>query len=141
MGLVRSRGRRGPEARPHNDRGCHAPFDHHRLDLQRSIKAGPGKHSRDALARFTYTLSEDASFRVVLKSLAKTKNRRHRDFGRYLHRATLDKGVTPAGTHTFVIDRPGWGREPGSYQLIVVARDDAGYESVPARAKFSIARR
>lgn len=106
-----------------------------------SIKAGAGKHSRGLLPRFTYTLSEDASFRIVLKSLAKTQNRRHRDFGHYLHRATLDNGVTAAGTHTFVIDRPGWGREPGSYQLILVARDGAGNESVPARVKFSVARR
>jgi hypothetical protein len=108
------------------------------------IKAAPRTHGRLVLARLTYTLSEDASFRIVLKRRATTKNRRHREFGRYIHRLTLDKAVTAAGTHTLVLDWGSFGYQrpsSGDYQLTLVARDEAGNESMPARMKFTAGER
>lgn len=100
--------------------------------------------SKRLLTRLTYTLSEDSSMRVVIKRRAATKNRRNRYFGRYLHKLTLDRAVTPAGTHTLVIDWRAAGyqrRAPGSYQLTLVARDESGNESRPARVAFAAGRR
>jgi hypothetical protein len=108
------------------------------------IKGAPRTHGRLVFARLTYTLSEDAWFRIVLKRRATTKNRRHREFGRYIHKLTLDKAVTAAGTHTLVLDWRSLGYErpfPGDYQLTLVARDDAGNESTPARVKFTAGER
>jgi sugar lactone lactonase YvrE len=96
------------------------------------------------LTRLTYTLSEDSSLRIVIKRRAATKNRRNRYFGRYMHKLTLDRATTRAGTHTLAIDWRAAGyqrRAPGSYQLTLVARDDAGNESRPVRVAFSAARR
>jgi hypothetical protein len=100
--------------------------------------------SKRLLTRLTYTLSEDSSLRVVIKRRAKTTNRRNRYFGRYLHKLTLDIAMSSAGTHTLAIDWRAAGyqrRAPGSYQLTLVARDDAGNESRPTRVRLSAARR
>jgi hypothetical protein len=81
----------------------------------------------------TYTLSEDASLRISLRSRVPT--------GRYIHRAHRDEGVTSAGTHRLVLDWRSFGlrgRRRGDFQLVLVARDDAGNESAKARVRFSV---
>jgi hypothetical protein len=96
------------------------------------------------LARLTYGLSEDASFRVSLMRRAATSDRGNPYFGRYLYRGTIDVRLTPAGRHTLVLDWRSFGYErpvPGHYRLNIVARDDAGNESRPARVAFSVQRR
>jgi len=104
----------------------------------------PSARAKGVLGRLTYTLSEDASFRIVLLQRASTTDPDNREFGRYLHNATLDKNVTPAGTHRLLLSLRSFGytrrRPPGRYRLVLVARDDAGSESKPARVNFSIAR-
>jgi len=109
-----------------------------------SFSRARGARAERVLGRLTYKLSEDASFRISLMRRASTKDRGHRDFGRYLHSATLDKKVTSAGTHRLLLRLRSFGyerrRPPGRYQLVLVARDDAGSESKPARVSFSIAR-
>jgi hypothetical protein len=107
------------------------------------IKTRAGKRTRAALARLRFTLSESASFRINLNRRASTTDRDSRYFGRFLRRATLDEAVTSAGTHTLVLDWssfPSLRARPGSYQLVLVARDDAGNESAPTRVRFSVAR-
>jgi hypothetical protein len=104
------------------------------------IKAG-GRNQ--VLARLRYTLSEDSSYRISLKRRASTKDRGNRYFGRYLHIATLDKALTKAGAHALVLDWQSFGYQRpfrGRYQFTLVARDDAGNESVAARVRFSVAR-
>jgi hypothetical protein len=92
-----------------------------------------------ALGRLTYTLSEDASFRI---SLQRRSSRKGRDYGRYLHLLSLDKDVTSAGTHRLLLRLHRKRRfSAGVYQLTLVARDDAGSESKPTRVQFSVARR
>jgi hypothetical protein len=101
------------------------------------------KPSRRLLTRLTCTLSEDSSLRIVIKRRAATTDRRNRYFGRYMHLLTLDRKVT-SGRHTFVLDWRTAGylrRAPGDYQLTLVARDDAGNESRPARVQLSAPRR
>ena len=96
-------------------------------------------NSTAVLGRLTYRLSEDASFRISLKRRA---SRKGRDYGRYLHLLTLDKDVTSAGTHRLLLRLPRKRRfSAGRYELTLVARDDAGSESKPARVQFSIARK
>jgi hypothetical protein len=106
-----------------------------------SFSLTPGQ-AKGVLGRLTYTLSEDASFRISLLRLASTKDPRHREFGRYLHIGTFDKGVTPAGTHRLLLRlrsfRSTGRRPPGTYRLVLVARDDAGSESRSVRVSFSI---
>jgi hypothetical protein len=99
--------------------------------------------ARPVLARLTYRLSEDASFRVSLMRRASTTDRNSKYFGRYLYRGTIDVALTAAGRHTLVLDWrsfPLQGPTPGSYRLVLIARDDAGNESAPSRVRFSVAR-
>jgi hypothetical protein len=96
------------------------------------------KPSRRLLTRLTFTLSEDSSLRIVIKRRAATTDRRNRYFGRYMHLLTLDRTV-PSGRRTFTLDWRTAGylrRAPGDYQLTLVARDDAGNESRPARLRL-----
>jgi hypothetical protein len=104
-----------------------------------SFSGRPSAPSATAvLGRLTYRLSEDASFRI---SLQRRSSRKGRDYGRYLHLLSLDKDVTSAGTHRLLLRLPRKRRfSAGRYQLTLVARDDAGSESKPARVQFSIAR-
>jgi hypothetical protein len=98
------------------------------------------KPSARLLTRLSYTLSEASSVRIVIKRRALTKDRRNRYFGRYLHKLTLDRAVASAGTHTIGIDwrTAGYrGRSAGSFELILVARDEAGYESRPVRVRLA----
>jgi hypothetical protein len=97
-----------------------------------------GKATRRLLTRLTFTLSEDSSLRIVIKRRAATTDRRNRYFGRYMHLLTLDRTV-PSGRRTFTLDWRTAGslrRAPGDYQLTLVARDDAGNESGPARLRL-----
>jgi hypothetical protein len=92
-------------------------------------------------ARVTYRLSEEATLRVSLKRRAATRDPANRDFGRYLHLATLDLPLAAAGTHTLVLDPhtlAGRRLRPGDFAVALGARDDAGNESPPARKRFSI---
>jgi hypothetical protein len=101
------------------------------------------KPSRRLLTRLTFTLSEDSSLRIVIKRRAATTDRRNRYFGRYIHLLTLDTTV-PSGRRTFTLDWRTAGylrRAPGDYQLTLVARDDAGNESRPARLRLIAPRR
>jgi hypothetical protein len=101
------------------------------------------KPSRRLLTRLTCTLSEDSSLRIVIKRRAATTNRRNRYFGRYLHLLTLDRTVT-SGRRALTLDwdTTGYRRPaPGDYQLTLVARDDAGNESRPARVRLIAPRR
>jgi hypothetical protein len=99
------------------------------------------RHRAPALARLAYKLSEDASFRVSLRRRAKTRDPSNRDFGRYLYLSTVDVGLTSAGRHRLVLRWRSFGYQHlhrGRYLLMLIARDDAGNESVPARVKFSV---
>jgi hypothetical protein len=97
------------------------------------------RNPTDVLGRLTYRLSEDASFRISLQRRSSRKG--HRNYGRYLHLLTLDKDVTSPGIHRLVLRLPRQRRfSAGRYELTLVARDDAGSESKPARVRFSIAR-
>ena len=94
--------------------------------------------------RLRYTLSEDASVRVSLLRRAKTMNRRHRDFGKFLFMGRIDVPAATAGRRTLVLD---WRRlgsrahlPPGVFRLTLIARDDSGNESRPARVTFRIRR-
>jgi hypothetical protein len=88
------------------------------------------------LGRLTYRLSENASFRV---SLQRRSSRKGRDYGHYLQLLTLDQDVTSAGSHRLLLRLPRKRRfSAGRYQLTLVARDDAGSESRPARVRFSV---
>ena len=61
-----------------------------------------------------------------------------------MYKLTLDRAVASAGTHTIGIDWRTAGyrhRSAGSYQLTLVARDDAGNESRPVRVLLTAARR
>jgi hypothetical protein len=107
------------------------------------IKRRRANPARAVLARLTYRLSEDASFRVSLLRRASTRDRSNKYFGRYLYRGTIDVALTAAGRHTLVLDWrsfPLQGPTPGSYRLVLIARDDAGNESAPSRVRFSVAR-
>lgn len=106
----------------------------------KSFSGPPNTHgATTVLGRLTYRLSEDASFRISVHRRSSRKG--HRDYGRYLHLLTLDKKVTPAGTHRLTLRLPRKRRfSAGRYHLTLIARDDAGSESKPARVRFEIAR-
>jgi hypothetical protein len=115
----------------------------------KSLSSPPIKRRRanpamPVLARLTYRLSEAESFRVSLKRRASTKDRSSKYFGRYFYKGTIDLALTPAGRHTLVLDWRSFHYErpsPGDYLLVLVARDDAGNEALPARVKFTVHRR
>jgi hypothetical protein len=103
-----------------------------------------GSRATRMLGRLRYTLSEDASLRVVLLRRASTRDPDNRDFARYLHVATVDEELVRAGTHTLSLGLRAFGYQrpfPSRYKLILIARDDAGNESKPARVSFAIPRR
>jgi hypothetical protein len=103
------------------------------------------QHARLVLGRMVLSVSEDAAYRVVLRRRATTRNRRHPDFGRYMHIATVDVPHLAAGAHRRVLDARAFsyiGKVPpaGRYRLTFVATDDSGNESRPARITFTVTR-
>jgi hypothetical protein len=102
-------------------------------------------HARLVLGRMVLAVSEDAAYRVVLRRRATTRNRRHPDFGRYMHIATVDVAHVTAGAHRLVLDARAFSYigkvpPPGRYRLTFVATDDSGNESRPARITFTVTR-
>jgi hypothetical protein len=97
------------------------------------IARGRATPRRPVLARLTYALSESASFRVSLKRRASN--------GRYLRSGTLDVAFTARGRHTLTLGWRALGYQhprSGDYLLVLVARDDAGNESRPTRARLHV---
>jgi hypothetical protein len=105
-----------------------------------------GPRTKMVLGRMVLTASEDATYRWSVKRRATTKNRRHRQFGRYLHLGTVDVPHIAPGAHPLALDwrAIGYGERipgPGRYQLNFVATDASGNESRPARVTFTVTRR
>jgi hypothetical protein len=80
-----------------------------------------------------------------VKRRATTNNRRNREFGRYIHLATIDVARVARGAHPLTLDWHAFGYGdrvplPGRYQLNFVATDDSGNESRPARVTFTVTR-
>jgi hypothetical protein len=110
------------------------------------LPARVGPRTKMVLGRMVLTLSETAEYRVSVKRRATTRDPRNREFGRYLHLATIDVPAVAAGPHRLVLDwlsfgSRGRGPSSGRYQLAFVARDESGNESPPARVTFSVTRR
>lgn len=110
----------------------------------RAFTRPAGSGAKRVLGRIRYTLSEDASLRIALLRRASTTDPLNREFGHYMHVAAVDKELVRAGTHTLTLSLRAFHYErpfPSRYRLVLVARDDAGNESRPARVSFVIPRR
>jgi len=103
------------------------------------VDTRPNGPSSRATVGVSYTLSERAAVRVAILR----REDRGGYAGRYRHAETIRLAAVAAGRHTFEwlarSSRSARLRR-GAYKLFIVASDDAGLESKPARARFSLRR-